>query len=207
MQSLSFLQELYDRSNNTYWNHRRETDRIYFSKTESKAEAVDALVTRTYRTLLELEQKRRENFSEYYKERKITTYAVECIHVGNVDNTFFSEHELRRLAQSLSFSPLNINHSNDVRLEHLPNRRALVYPSNSTLSMTYDPILQGITGYIQVEDSLANEWISMGLINGLSIEYLNLGGQDGVGMVGTGLALITDGVNAADRNAKIYRPV
>lgn len=70
--------------------------------------------------------------------------------------------------------------------------------------MRYDPILQGIFDMIQIEDQEASTMIKNGRINRVSIEYLSLGGQDGAGVVGTGLALVTSDVKAADARTRIY---
>lgn len=203
--SPDILQQSYDKSVEFYSQYRRDIDRLYRSEFTDKAESADVIVDYVYHKQLDLECQRRQSFAEYYERRKITTYAVEAVHVGDIDGTNFKEAELKRLAKSLSFSRLNINHSDDPKLTHLTNRRALDYPTNSTLVMTYDPILQGVTGFIQLEDATANDMIRTGRINSVSIEYLSLGGVDGKGVVGTGLALVTSDTKAADKRAKIYK--
>jgi hypothetical protein len=202
---LDILQQSYNKSVELYAQYRRDIDRLYRSEFTDKVESADVIVDYAYHKQLDLESQRRQDFAEYYERRKITTYAVEAVHIGDIDGTKFTEAELKRLAKSLSFNRLNINHAEDPRLAHLPNRRALDYPTNSTLVMTYDPILQGITGFIQMEDSFANDMIKDGRINSVSIEYLSLGGIDGRGIVGTGLALVTSDTKAADKKARIYR--
>lgn len=79
------------------------------------------------------------------------------------------------------------------------------YPRNSTLVLAYDPILQGLTGFIQVEVESANDMLKSGAINSVSIEYLSLGEINGRGIVGRGLALVTSDTKAADKKAGIYR--
>ena len=203
--SLDILQESYDKSVRLNSDYRREIDRLHGSLQRQKVESADILTGNVYRKLMALEHERRKNFAGYYEQRNIRIYPVEAIHVGkDIGGTDFTETELRRLAKSLSFVPLNINHIHDSRLEHLPHRRALPYPSNQSLLMRYDSILEGITGFIQIEDALAIEWIRNSKITGLSIEYHSLGGRDGLGIVGTGLALVTSDVKAADSRARIY---
>ena len=113
--------------------------------------------------------------------------------------------ELKRRTKSLSFNRLDIHLSDYPKLTHLPNRRALQYPRNSTLVLAYDPILQGLTGFIQVEVESANDMLKSGAINSVSIEYLSLGEINGRGIVGRGLALVTSDTKAADKKAGIYR--
>ena len=202
--SLDALQESYDKAVRLNSEYRRDIDRLHGCLQRQKVESADNLTGHFYRKLMALEQERRKNFARYYEQRNIQIYPVEAIHVGDIDGTHFTEGELRRLAKSLSFVPLNINHIHDERLKHLPYRRALPYPSNQSLIMRYDSILEGITGFIQIEDVLVNEWIGNSKITGLSIEYHSLGGRDGLGIVGTGLALVTSDVKAADSRARIY---
>lgn len=202
--SLDTLQESYDKSNTLYWNNRWAIDRLSGSH-QKKVEEVDFLTGNLYRKLKALEEERRRHFSRYYADRKISCYPIEAVHVGEIGGTEFTEQELKRLAKSLSFNRLNINHAEDPKLSHLPYRRALDYPSNQTLELRYDSILEGITGFIQVEDAIAKSWIESGKIYSVSIEYLSLGGSDGLGIVGTGLALVTSDVKAADNHARIYR--
>lgn len=201
--SLDVLQESWDKSNLIYGGYRGDIDRLLFSKESKKVEAADGLTGDAYRKLAALEQQRRQQFGDYYAKRGIKCYPVEAIHVGNVGGTEFTEPELGRLARSLSFVQLNINHVNDGRL-NLPDKKALAYPSNQTNVLRYDELLQGIFGLIQVEDSETNAMICSGKINSVSIEYLSLGGRDGAGIVGTGLALVTSDAKAADKKTRIY---
>ena len=206
--SLDVLQESWDESNRLYADYRNNIRRIHASWGTKKVEAADTLTNNTYRKLAALEQERRKHFGDYYAKRGIKCYPIEAIHVGKTRNDVeYTESELRRLAKSLSFIPLNINHVYSETTKSLPYRQALLYPSNQCLEMRYDPILQGIFGMIQVEDAWTNYMIAKGRISNCSIEHLSLGIRDDSGLVGTGLALLTSETTPGDPKARIYNEI
>lgn len=206
--SLDILQSSWDKSNRLYLDYRNQINRIHASWSGKKVEAADTLTNNTYRKLAALEQERRKHFGDYYQTRGIKCYPIEAIHVGKTRNDIeYTESELRRLATSLSFVRLNINHVYSETTTSLPYRRALQYPANQTLVMRYDPILQGIFGMVQIEDYWTNTMIEKGRIGTCSIEHLSLGARDGTGLVGTGLALLTSDTTPGDARARIFKEI
>lgn len=206
--SLHVLQSSWDTSSRVYLDYRNEINRIHASWSGKKVEAIDTLTNNTYRKLKALEQERRKNFGDYYTKRGIKCYPAEIIHMGKTRNDIeYSEDELRRLAKSLSFISLNINHVNSETTTSLPYRKALLYPSNSSLVMRYDPILQGIFVMLQVEDAWTNYMIEKGHISTCSIEHLSLGVREGTGLVATGLALLTSDTRPGDPRARLYKEI
>jgi hypothetical protein len=126
-------------------------------------------------------------------------FFVEAIHVHpNIGGTDFTKEELERAAKTLSFRPINADHSPKYgKGKHLP------YPANQTLWMTYDPSLEAVTGLIQLEFGYA-QMVRDGRVSGLSVEYFSLGGVEGKGIVFTALALVSNSKQPADRMARIY---
>ena len=125
-------------------------------------------------------------------------FGVECLHVGtDSDGVTYTEEELKRAAKTLSFRPIDINHARKFR-----KGGNLAYPENRTLWMEYDPALQAVTGYLQLD--VHHSWqVRLGKITSVSVEFYSLCEIEGRGIVFSGLSLVQD-AKPADKKTRIY---
>jgi hypothetical protein len=125
-------------------------------------------------------------------------WKVKALHVGKtLNNTLFTEEELRLAARSLAMRPVSINHS-----------KVLPFPENLVIVADYEN--GAVEALVWISDLNVNRMIESGEISGASVEWvamdvLHVDGIKPSGLVFTGLALLTKDVEPGDPLARIIK--
>jgi hypothetical protein len=154
-------------------------------------------------------EKRTAHHLELYRQSEhfgAYLFPLDAAHVGLDDNGIYhSEQELQRAAKSLSFRPIDLNHE---RLFTKDYRKHLPYPENQTLLMDYDPEKQAVVGWLELEECFGQ--ILRGRQVAVSVETYYMDGAKGKGSVFSGITLLSQDVQPADRRARLvssfYQP-